>query len=200
MKKWVDYLVGFGYDPGDQLCTDDFAGHLNHNCNLSIKAILGIASYTLLSGDESYLKKAREFAKKWESEAVASHGATRLTFDGADGWSIKYNIVWDNLLSLNLFSEDIKKRDVEFYKTKMNAYGVPLDSRKDYTKADWLMWSTCIYPDREYFDAVCDALCRMVSETPDRVPFTDWYYTSTAKHQEFQNRTVVAGLFINLLD
>ena len=199
MKRWADYLVEFGYDPGEQLCTDDFAGHLNHNCNLSVKAILGIAAYSLLSDDASYLEVARSLANRWEKDAIASHGATGLTFDLKDGWSLKYNIVWDSLLGFNLFSDEVKKREVEFYKTKLNKYGVPLDSRKDYTKLDWLVWSTVIYKDREYFDKVMQSIADMINETPDRVPLTDWYFTSTARHKEFQARTVVGGIYINLL-
>lgn len=199
LKKWADYLIKYGYDPGEQLCTDDFAGHLNHNCNLSLKAILGIASYAMLSGDKSYMEIAKEYASKWEVDAKADHGATRLTFDIADGWSLKYNIVWDSLLEFNLFSEELKKKETEFYLTKLNRYGVPLDSRKDYTKIDWLMWSTKIYDNKEYFDKVCESIINMINETYDRVPLTDWYYTTTASHVHFKNRTVVGGLFINML-
>ena len=200
MKQWVDYLVKFGYDPENQLCTDDFAGHLARNCNLSLKAILGIAAYAELSGDASYMEIARKYAKQWETDAKADHVGTRLTFDGGDGWSLKYNIVWDTLLGYNVFSDEIKQNEIKLYKSKMNRYGVPLDSRSDYTKIDWLMWSTCIWKDKEYFEDVCQSMVNMINETLDRVPLTDWYYTSTADYRAFRNRTVVGGLFINLLN
>ncbi len=199
MKQWVDYLVEFGYDPANQLCTDDFAGHLARNCNLSLKAILGIAAYAELSGDESYMDIARKYAKQWETDAKASHGGTRLTFDGENGWSLKYNIVWDTMLGFNLFSDDVKKNEIKTYLSKLNRYGVPLDSRSDYTKIDWLMWSTRIFDDKEYFAKVCESIVNMINETVDRVPLTDWYYTSTAAYHSFRNRTVVGGLFIPLI-
>ena len=200
MKQWADYLVKYGYDPENQLCTDDFAGHLARNCNLSLKAILGIAAYAELSGDESYAELAKEYAAKWEIDAKANHEGTRLAFGDGDGWSLKYNIVWDNLLGYKLFGDEVKKNEIKLYTKKMNRYGVPLDSRADYTKIDWLMWSTRVFDDKEYFEKVCECIVNMINETLDRVPLTDWYYTSTADYRAFKNRTVVGGLFINLLD
>lgn len=199
MKQWADYLVKYGYDPTNQLCTDDFAGHLARNCNLSLKAILGLAAYSELSGDEKYMEIAREYAKNWEKDAKADHAGTRLTFDCGDGWSLKYNIVWDHILGYGLFSDEVKRNELEVYKSKLNRYGVPLDSRSDYTKIDWLMWSTRIYDDKEYFDSVCDSIVSMINETVDRLPMTDWYYTSTAAYRRFRGRSVVGGLFINLI-
>ena len=138
-------------------------------------------------------------AKNWEVDAKADHIGTKLTFDNGDGWGLKYNMVWDSLLGYNIFSDEVKKNEIKVYTEKMNKYGVPLDSRAEFTKIDWLMWSTKIYDDKEYFDKVCKSVADMINETTDRVPLTDWYYTTTGEYRAFINRTVVGGLFINLL-
>ena len=196
---WAKYLVEYGYDPADQLCTDDFAGRLARNCNLSLKAILGLAAYADLSGDASYMETAKQWAKNWEKDAKANHGGTRLTFDTPDSWSMKYNMVWDNLLDYKLFSDEVKKNEIKVYTENMNPYGVPLDSRAAYTKIDWLMWITKLCDDKVFFDKVCRCIVDMINDTTNRVPMTDWYYTDNAEYRNFINRSVVGGLFIHLL-
>lgn len=210
LKGWTDYLVENGYNPEFQLCTDDFAGRLAHNCNLSLKAILGIASYAKMFNDEKYMSIAKEYAKRWE-EDTKTKDATALTFDTKDTWSLKYNLVWDRLLDINIFSDEISKREQAFYLTKLNRYGVPLDSRSDYTKIDWLAWTTVMCDDKSYTDKIYKSIWNMLNESKDRVPITDWYYTSTARQRThpaknrqgflygFQNRTVLGGVFINML-
>ena len=197
-RQWADYLTEFGYDPGNQLCTDDFTGHLSHNCNLSVKAIVALGVFSKLSGDEKYMNIAKEMAEKWEKDAKNAEG-TRLTFDNEEGWSLKYNMVWDNILNLGLFSDAVKQKEIELYKTKINRYGVPLDNRADYTKLDWLMWTTKLADDKEYFDMAIESIKNMFAETIDRVPMTDWYCTKTAFVHSFRGRSVVGGLFINML-
>lgn len=205
LKQWADYLVQFGFDPENQLCTDDFAGHLAHNCNLSVKAIMGIAAWGMIldmSGNKDeaaeYISKAREFAKKWKKEA-ADGDHYRLAFDKPDSWSIKYNLVWDKLFGLNIFDEDIFVSEISYYMKKINQYGLPLDNRSDYTKSDWQMWSTVLSDNNEYRDKIVSSMLKMLSDTNDKVPFTDWYYTTRAVQEGFQNRTVQGGLFINML-
>ena len=204
LEKWVKYLIQFGLDPENQLCTDDFAGHLAHNCNLSAKAIMGIAAYAKLlenTGDaeaENYMKIAKEYAQNWENTAF-DKDHYKLTFDGENTWSIKYNMVWDKMFGWGIFSDEVFEREVAYYSKKINKYGLPLDSRSDYTKSDWQMWSVMLTDNEEYRNKIIDTMWDMLNESPDRVPFTDWYYTSTAQQCTFQNRTVQGGLYFPLL-
>lgn len=206
LQQWADYLVNTGWNPENQLCTDDFAGHLAHNCNLSAKAICAIGAFGKLlrqTGEEDkakkYEKTAREYAEAWEREGLDGDHY-KLAFDQPGTWSIKYNMVWDKLLKLGLFSQKVYDRELAWYKSKMNPYGLPLDCRADYTKTDWEMWSTAMFEDKEYFNRIVDAMWDFLCETPDRVPFPDLPFTSKPVERGFQARTVQGGLFINLLD
>ena len=199
LLAWTEYLCRYGYDPENQLCTDDFAGHLAHNCNLSVKAIVAIAAAGQLFDEPKYTELAQKMANDWCRDAKRDGVGSRLAFNDPDGWSLKYNLVWDKLLGLSLFPEEVFTEEIEVYKGKMNRYGVPLDCRDSYTKLDWQVWTTVLTDDKEYFDCVIRAVRDAVCETLDRVPVTDWYDTLTADQCSFQNRTVVGGYFIPLL-
>lgn len=205
LTRWAAYLKEHGMDPENQLCTDDFAGHLAHNANLSIKAILGIGGYSILCSmlgepeGEAYLAAAKDMAAKWVDMAAAGDHY-KLTFDSPpDSWSLKYNLVWDRLFGLHLFPDRVSEDEIRQYEAKRNIYGTPLDSRSTYTKADWLVWSATLAGSKETFEGLIEPLWRFLNETPSRVPFTDWYDTITAKQMNFQNRSVVGGLFLPLI-
>ena len=204
LEKWADYLKAKGFDPENQLCTDDFAGHLAHNVNLSAKAIYGLASFgrlCQLRGDpakaDTYNELAKEFAGRWAREADDG-GHSRLAFDKPGTWSQKYNAVWGRILGFGP-EPDFWRGEMDFYKSHLNKYGLPLDSRKDYTKLDWTLWTATLTQDRADFDALVAPVYRFLNETPDRVPMTDWYDTKTGKKVGFQARSVVGGVFLQML-
>jgi hypothetical protein len=202
---WADYLLKNGLNPENQLCTDDFAGHFAHNTNLSIKAIMGIAGYGKLAGmlgktnvAEKYTAQAKEMATKW-IEMANDGDHFRLTFDQPGTWSQKYNLVWDKLLGLNVFDQEVAKKEIAYYLTKQNTYGLPLDNRRTYTKSDWIIWTATLAENKETFRKFIDPLHKAFNETPNRVPMTDWYETPDAKQVGFQTRSVVGGYFIKML-
>lgn len=206
LSTWTDYLVENGLDPENQLCTDDFAGHFAHNTNLSLKAIMGIASYSKLASmlgnadvAEKYMTIAREMAFKWEQ--MANDGDHyRLTFDRSGTWSQKYNIVWDKLLGFNIFDPKIVEKEMAYYRTQQNEYGLPLDNRATYTKSDWIMWTATLTGNRSDFDALVDPVYQYADETPSRVPLSDWHDTVTAERMNFKARSVVGGYFMKMLE
>ena len=206
LTTWTNYLVEKGLDPENQLCTDDFAGHFAHNANLSVKAILGIASYAYLAdmlGEkktaEKYYKIAREMAAEWE--VMANDGDHyRLTFDKPGTWSQKYNLIWDKLLGLNIFPDKVIATEIPYYLTKQNIYGLPLDNRETYTKTDWIMWTATLAPDKATFMKFISPVYKFMNETVDRVPMSDWPYTDRPKRRGFKTRSVVGGYYIKMLE
>jgi len=205
LTKWAEYLLAKGFDPENQLCTDDFAGHLAHNTNLSIKAIEALAAFSQLAqmrGDAAVAKKygdaARAMTTQWVSMA-ADGDHYRLAFDKPSTWSQKYNLVWDTILGLHMFPGKVAQKEVAFYKTKLNTFGVPLDNRAQYTKLDWTIWSATLATSPDDFRTLVHPVYKFLNETPDRVPMTDWYSTTTAHQVGFQARSVVGGVYIKML-
>jgi len=205
LEQWAQYLKEKGFDPENQLCTDDFAGHLAHNVNLSAKAICGLGSFAKLCdlrGEkdkaQEYSKLARGFAQRWVKEADDGDHF-RLAFDRPGSWSQKYNLVWDRILGLNLFPAEVAQKEMSFYKKTQNQYGLPLDYRETYTKLDWITWTATLTQNREDFEALLKPIIAFLNATPDRSPMTDWYQTKTARKVGFTARPVVGGVFMQML-
>ena len=218
LDQWVTYLIDNGRDPANQLCTDDFAGHLAHNCNLSLKAIMGIAGYGIIKGmlgdkraKRKYISMARDMALDWEKRASNGDGSYRLAFDRPGTFSMKYNIVWDKLLGTEIMPKRVIESEVASYRAHTHPYGLPLDNRQPYTKSDWLIWTATLAGNRDTFEDMVAPLWDAYNSMQSRVPATDWYYTITGQHKaynsssekvekSFRNRTVVGGHFIKLLE
>jgi hypothetical protein len=205
LRKWAEYLKSKGFDPENQLCTDDFAGHLAHNVNLSAKAIIALGAYAelcRLGGQEKTASEfhslAQELANRWVREADDGDHY-RLAFDRKNTWSQKYNLVWDRILGLGLFPEAVLKKEMASYRKIQRPYGLPLDNRAAYTKIDWTLWTACLTGDRADFDALVAPVYDFLNTTADRSPMTDWYRTDTARRVGFTARPVVGGILLRAL-
>jgi hypothetical protein len=205
LTQWAEYLEKYGLDPENQLCTDDFMGHLAHNANLSIKAILGLACYGDLcrlrgdkAGADKYGQIAKTDAAHWVS--VAAEGDHfRLAFDKPGTWSQKYNLVWDRILGLNVFPPEVARKEIAHYKTVMQRYGVPLDSRTKLTKTDWSVWSATLADNQSDFEALISPIHDYLNQTTARSPFVDSYTTDNVHSDGMHARPVIGGIFIKML-
>lgn len=205
LTQWANYLRQYGLDPEEQLCTDDFMGHLAHNANLSIKAILGLAAYgdlCRMRGDTlnatAFQQLARADAAHW-MRAAADGDHYRLAFDKTNSWSQKYNLVWDRILGLNIFPPAVAAAEVAFYKTRLQPYGLPLDSRTMLTKSDWTVWSASLATDEPDFEALVSPIYDYLNKTTARSPFVDSYLTDDIHSDGMHARPVIGGVFIRLM-
>ena len=142
-------------------------------------------------------EKAEKMAKNWLDNAF--NGKYSYLSFSKEGWSQKYNLVWDRLLGLNVFDPSISETEIAWYLDHQNEYGLPLDSRREYTKTDWILWTATLVDDRAVFDALVNPVWNYYNETVDRVPMSDWVDTIDRTHEAFQARSVVGGLWIKML-
>ena len=107
--------------------------------------------------------------------------------------------MWDRLLGLDLFPESLTQSEVSFYLRHQHAFGLPLDNRHTYTKLDWSVWTATMALNPQDFDAFIDPLYKFMTQTPTRVPLSDWFDTVTGTQVGFQARSVVGGVYIKML-
>ena len=205
LTQWAQFLEQYGLDPENQLSTDDFMGHLAHNANLSVKAIIGLAAYgdlCRMHGDLVNAKKYRNLAdadaKHWIEVADAGDHSL-LAFDKPGTWSQKYNMVWDEVLDLNVFPRAIKEKEIAFYLQQMQTYGVPLDSRTNFGDLDHSFFSATLASSDADFQAMIAPFYAYLDTTTTRLPLVDLYKVDDIHSDGFRARPVVGGAFIKMI-
>ena len=203
LSVWANYLKNKGVILDTQLCTDDFAGHSKKNVNLAIKAVMGMAAFGRITEALGLESDWNEVAKKYADELVSACATDKnylpFSIDKKDSWSLKYNLVWDILYDFGLFDKNLYKGETEKYREELNAYGVPLDHRRTFTKTDWELWAACLDETKENVGAFSKCICAYLAATKDRNCFTDWPDTKEPKQCGFDHRTVQAGLWMPVL-
>ena len=204
LKKWVKYLIEYGLKPANQLCTDDFAGHLANNINLAVKATVGIGCFAKIAeaiGEcgADYRTTAERFAKEIEAFGE-QYSHIPITWDSDDTtFSLKYNMLFDKMLGLGLFKKETVEREIDCYLARLEKCGAPLDSRSDRAKSDWIIWTAALCDDDAKREQLIHGISVFMRECSDRMPFGDYYFCKEGIRRNFTNRTVQGGCFALLL-
>lgn len=227
LASWADELVRTTEYPANQICTDDFTGPLANNTNLGAKGIVALEAFAQIcktpgAGNaagkvdcQHYSDTAATYAQTWIAHARVQtpRPHTKMSFGPVkgvdDSWSLKYNMLWQKMLGLDgpFPWEQIVPDEIAYYKSKANAFGIPMDPRHTYVKTDWLSWAAAMAStvDRtgkdEDFHFIMDPIFKFCNETPSRNPFTDLYATDTGVQSMggFIARPVIGGLFARML-
>ena len=107
--------------------------------------------------------------------------------------------MFDKLFGFDLVGREICERETDYYIKKANKYGTPLDTREDYTKSDWELWTAALTDDVEKSKNIIAPIAKYLAESNDRKPFGDWYGTTDGLIIHFFNRTVQGGNFAPIL-
>ncbi|HEY0718026.1 MAG TPA: DUF5127 domain-containing protein [Streptosporangiaceae bacterium] len=205
LRRWAGYLLAQEPDyPGPQSQTDDFTGAITESVNLNLKGILGVAAFSQIAGhagqagdQASAASAARRFIGRWASlsQDAPAH-RLELSYGAPGSFSLDYNAYPDRLLNLNLVSPALQAEQGAAYLAVAGPYGVPLDSRHSYTKADWEMLTAAfLYTQPAARNMLISRLYSFLDASPSRVPFTDWYDADAGTQTGFQGRPVVGATF-----
>ncbi|KAL4805552.1 hypothetical protein BDV18DRAFT_21455 [Aspergillus unguis] len=210
LRQWTDYLIQDALYPANQISTDDFAGPLGNQTNLALKGIIGIQAMSVISGltnsvDEAsnLTNYAQDYIDKWQVLGIA-HNATQphttLSYGSQDSHGLLYNLYADRELDLNLVPQAVYDMQSEFYPTIKEQFGVPLDTRHQYTKSDWEIFTAAV-ASTSTRDMFIQLLAEWINETPTNRPLTDLYDTVTGDYPQvhFVARPTVGGAFALLV-
>ena len=190
LKQWTGYLVADALIPANQISTDDFAGSLVNQTNLALKGIIGIEAMAVianLTGNtqdaENFTNIAHSYIDQWQVLGIAQNDNpphTTLGYGLNDTHGLLYNLYGDAELNLGLVPQSVYDMQSNFYPTVNDAFGVPLDTRHNYTKSDWEMFTAAIASSSTQQMFISD-LAKFVAQTSTNKPFPDLYDAPSGK-------------------
>lgn len=88
---------------------------------------------------QNYTRIAHDYITKWQNLGINYNDSpphTTFNYGNASSYSLLYNLYSDRELGLQLVPQSVYDMQSNFYPTKFNAFGVPLDTRHTYTKSE----------------------------------------------------------------
>ncbi|EGP88303.1 GTA glutaminase A [Zymoseptoria tritici IPO323] len=209
LKQWTGYLVDEALIPAEQISTDDFAGPAVNQTNLALKGIIGIsamaqiATLTSHSADaDNYTSIASSYISQWQDLAIskdASPPHATFQYGNESSYSLLYNLYADEELGLGLVPKEVYDLQSEFYPTKFEQYGVPLDTRHPagYTKDDWQLFCAAV-ASKDTKDMFTKTIAKWLGETLTSLAMGDLHETVSGDYPaglQFAARPVAGGYF-----
>ncbi|RDW86226.1 glutaminase GtaA [Aspergillus mulundensis] len=188
LRQWANYLIEDSLYPANQISTDDFAGSLANQTNLALKGIIGIEAMSVIAGlavdseDANNLTNyAHDYIETWQTLGISRSAAqphTTLSYGSDSSHGLLYNLYADRELGLNLVPQSVYDMQSSFYPTIQGQFGVPLDTRHQYTKADWELFTAAV-ASTSTRDMFIRLLANWINQTPTNRALTDLYDTTT---------------------
>ncbi|KAI1081380.1 glutaminase A [Whalleya microplaca] len=209
LKQWAGYLVDEALIPANQISTDDFAGSLANQTNLALKGIIGLRAMSeiaKMTGNtvdaDTFGDNATSYIAQWQTLGINSAANPKhatLSYDDPDSHGLLYNLYANSLLGFNadFVPQDIYDIQSDFYPNVTLTYGVPLDTRHNYTKTDWMLWAAAT----THTDTRNDIIHRIamwIGATTTNRALTDLYDAVAGDYPpglSFTARPVVGGHF-----
>lgn len=187
MQQWTEYLIQDSLIPSNQLSTDDFAGPLANQTNLAIKGIEGIAAMGQIATLLGKTKDAKNYQnistsyidifQKYAINSAKTH--TKLAYQDDKSWGTLYNLFFDRLLNLKLVPKSLYDLQDNYYPTQIQEWGLPLDSRHNWTKTDWEMFASATSAKKSTKNLLINKLYKWVSNGRTDSPFSDLMESTT---------------------
>jgi Domain of unknown function (DUF5127)/Domain of unknown function (DUF4965)/Domain of unknown function (DUF1793)/Domain of unknown function (DUF4964) len=191
--QWAEYLLTQVPAPAKQLTTDDWVPaayrYPEGGVNLGIKAIIGLAAAGQIAaslGDTAnaakWSKAAADNVQPWVTKSQNAPGGYLNWEEGDKGtWTTVYNAYYEQVIGEKLVPENVKKTQADFYATKLQTYGLPLQTGSpDISKVAWNVFIPAWLSDYPVAAEMLGRDVAYINDTPSLVPYGDRYNTTTA--------------------
>ncbi|MGA2210144.1 MAG: DUF5127 domain-containing protein [Acidimicrobiales bacterium] len=213
-SQWAGWLLTQLPSPPKQLTADDFINSLDHAVNLGLLGIIGLGAAGKIFarlGDGTaashWTSTAQSLVPKWQALSMDPSGRHLELTQGAKGsWGTTYNAYLDRLIGTDLVPSALTAIQAAWYSQQMERYGLPFESAvPHWTRVAWQGWTVAWLSDFPVAHEMIAGMARYINETPQRVPFSDTYWTTTGAQVLVwpvfdRARPVVGGLYALLTE